>query len=151
MAERSGRRAGGDAGEIVGGMKRYYDVNVFVYWLGGHPEFGERAKRWIRIAEVNGAYTSSLTPYEVAVILAGITGRKLDESSLVSEVLEALESLRLKVIPLVWRDYLEAERLMGRGYDLEDALHLAVALRIGAEEIVSNDRDFDRGPLRRTF
>ncbi len=35
------------------------------------------------------------------MILAGITGRRLDDSSLVSEVLEALGALRLRVIPLI--------------------------------------------------
>ena len=33
----------------------------------------------------------------------------------------------------------------------EDALHLAVALKANAEEIVTNDSDLDRTPLRRLF
>ncbi len=33
--------------------------------------------------------------------------------------------------------------------DYEDSLHLAVAERVGAEEIVSNDRDFDKSEIRR--
>ncbi|MCC6024602.1 MAG: PIN domain-containing protein [Thaumarchaeota archaeon] len=37
------------------------------------------------------------------------------------------------------------------GLDYEDALHLAVALRNKAEEIISNDQDFDRTPLKRRF
>ncbi|MEM0482292.1 MAG: type II toxin-antitoxin system VapC family toxin [Nitrososphaerota archaeon] len=35
--------------------------------------------------------------------------------------------------------------------DYEDALHLATALRNNAKEIVSNDRDFDKTPLKRRF
>lgn len=35
--------------------------------------------------------------------------------------------------------------------DYEDALHLATALRKGVKEIISNDKDFDRTPLRRKF
>jgi predicted nucleic acid-binding protein len=35
--------------------------------------------------------------------------------------------------------------------DHEDALHLAVAKRKGAQEITSKDIDFDRTPLKRTI
>ena len=35
--------------------------------------------------------------------------------------------------------------------DLEDALHLSAALRVGARGIVSNDTDFDGTPLTRVF
>ena len=133
-------------------MKRYYDANVFVYWLGGHPLYGERARDWIRLAEAQRAFTSSLTPYEVAVILAGLLGKKLKDYRFVEEVLTPINSVAgLKIVPLTWEDYLRALDLVNEGYDLEDALHLSVALRIGAGEIVSNDRDFDRGPLKRVF
>ena len=33
--------------------------------------------------------------------------------------------------------------------DYEDSLHLSVARRVGAKEIVSNDKDFDKIPLKR--
>ncbi len=132
-------------------LRRYYDVNVFVYWLGGHPEHGERAKKWIREAEGGKVYTSSLTPYEVAVVLASIADKTIKDASFVMEVLEAIRSIRgLKIVSLTWNDYVKAARFVD-SYDLEDALHLAVALRMKVDEIVSNDRDFDRGPLRRVF
>ncbi len=132
-------------------MRRYYDVNVFVYWLGGHPEHGERAREWIRAAEAGRAYTSSLTPYEVAVALASITDKTIKDAPLVRDVLEAIRSIRgLKIVSLTWGDYVKAAEFVD-SYDLEDALHLAVALRVRADEIVSNDRDFDGGPLRRVF
>jgi len=35
--------------------------------------------------------------------------------------------------------------------DLVDALHLAVALRHKAAEIVANDTDFDKTPLKHVF
>jgi len=35
--------------------------------------------------------------------------------------------------------------------DYEDSIHLTVALRKGAKEIVSNDKDFDGTQLRRIF
>ncbi len=132
-------------------MRRYYDVNVFVYWLGGHPEYGERAKKWIGEAELGRAYTSSLTPYEVAVVLASITDKSIKDAHFIRDILEAIRSIRgLKVVPLTWNDYVKAASFVDK-YDLEDALHLAVAMRMKADEIISNDRDFDRGPLRRVF
>lgn len=48
--------------------------------------------------------------------------------------------------PITPEDLAEAEDL-----DYEDALHLATALRNKAREIVSNDKDFDRTPLKRKF
>jgi len=35
--------------------------------------------------------------------------------------------------------------------DYEDALHLATALRNNVKKIISNDQDFDKTPLKRTF
>ncbi|MCP8308097.1 MAG: type II toxin-antitoxin system VapC family toxin [archaeon] len=61
---------------------KYVDVNVFVYWLGDDPIYGEMSK------------------YNL---------------------------------------------------DLEDAIHLSVALRVNAKEIYSKDADFDRTPLKRIW
>ena len=35
--------------------------------------------------------------------------------------------------------------------DYEDSLHLAVAIRTGAKEIISNDKDFDATQIKRTM
>jgi predicted nucleic acid-binding protein len=35
--------------------------------------------------------------------------------------------------------------------DYEDTLHLTVALKGKAKEIISNDQDFDKTPLKRSF
>jgi predicted nucleic acid-binding protein len=35
--------------------------------------------------------------------------------------------------------------------DYEDSLHLAVAIRSGAKEIISNDKDFDSTQIKRTM
>jgi predicted nucleic acid-binding protein len=37
------------------------------------------------------------------------------------------------------------------GLDYEDSVHLAVAMRVDAKEIVSNDRDFDVAPIKRNM
>ena len=136
--------------------KSYIDVNVFAYWLGGHPVYGSKAREWIdTIARSPKGYffTSSLTLYEVAVILAGLAGGDLRDARFVSKLATAFKQLeRLEITQLEVLDFEEAISLMEMyGIDLEDALHLATALRLGARRIVSNDTDFDRVPLKRVF
>lgn len=134
----------------------YVDTNVFIYWLGKHPSFGEVAYEWIRRIEdaSRGKYiTSSLTLYETLVIIAGLTGRSLKDTSIVEGVIESITSLKgLTIDPLKPEDLVQAVNLM-KEYDLdyEDSLHLTTALRTGVKEIVSNDEDFDKTPLKRTF
>jgi len=56
----------------------YIDTNVFIYWLGKHPAYGEKARQWIkRVGEApRGKYaTSSLTIYRILMIVAGLAGR----------------------------------------------------------------------------
>ena len=135
---------------------RYVDINIFVYWLGKHPTLGKVALEWIRRIEVSsrGSYvTSSLTLYETLLIIAGLTGRSLKDKTFVEEVVGSITSLpSLLITPLTLEDVTEAANLMEK-YDLdyEDALHLAAALRNSVKEIISNDRDFDKTPLKRKF
>jgi len=135
---------------------RYLDVNVFVYWLGKHPMFGGAAYKWIKSVEdaPSGEYvTSSLTVYEILVIVAGLTGKSLRDDKFVEEIIDAITSLKgLAIEPLMDEDVTRALDLMKEyRLDYEDSLHLSVALRTGAKEIISNDEDFDRTPLKRLF
>jgi predicted nucleic acid-binding protein len=134
----------------------YIDTNVFVYWLGGHPTFGRRAHQWVKRVEEagRGSYaTSSLTIYQTMVVVAGLTGRDLREQKFAEEIAHSITALRgLHIAPLTRGDVIEAAALMREyGLDYEDALHLATALRIKAKEIISNDRDFDKTPLKRRW
>jgi len=135
--------------------KTYLDVNVFIYWLGGHPTFGPTALRWIgEVEEAPGQFvTSALTIYEALVIIGGLTGRTLKDSSFVEEALTPLMGIRgLQVEPLTATCYTEALELMDvYGLDYEDALHLAVAIQVKARRIVSNDNDYDRTALERVY
>jgi len=135
---------------------RYIDVNIFVYWLGKHPKFGETAHRWIQKIENSTRkeyVTSSLTIYEVVVIMAGLAGRTLKDKAFVEEVINSLTQMKgLTIEPLKPEDFTSATELMGNcKIDYEDALHLAVATRIGAKEIISNDKDFSTTPIKRTI
>ncbi|MEM0313173.1 MAG: type II toxin-antitoxin system VapC family toxin [Candidatus Bathyarchaeia archaeon] len=134
----------------------YVDVNIFVYWLGNHPTFGRTSYEWIkRIEEApRGKYiTSALTLYETMVIVAGLSGKNLKDQELVEGVVNSIESLSgLRIMPLTAEDMEEAAKLAKEySLDCEDAIHLAAALRSRAKEIISNDEDFDRTPLKRRF
>ncbi|MFA4669846.1 PIN domain-containing protein [Pyrococcus kukulkanii] len=116
---------------------KYVDVNVFIYWLTSHPEFGKKAKMWIKRMERGGEYiTSSLTLYEV----------------LEKTLTPLLEIQNLRIEPLLKQDFVNALSIAKKyKLDLEDSLHLSVAIRTGCESIVSNDKDFDKTELKRIF
>jgi predicted nucleic acid-binding protein len=132
----------------------YVDINIFVYWLGNHPTFGETAYKWIKKIENSprGEYvTSSLTLYETLVIIAGLTGKSLKDKAFTEEVINSITHIKGLIIePLTPKDFTNALDLMKEyKLDYEDAIHLAVATRTGAQEILSNDNDFDKAPIKR--
>jgi predicted nucleic acid-binding protein len=134
----------------------YIDTNIFIYWLGNHPTFGEKAHLWIKKVEEapRGKYaTSSLTIYQTLVIIAGLTGKNLKDQKLAEEITHSITALPgLNIITITQKDMIQAASLM-KEYELdyEDALHLAAALKSKAKEIISNDQDFDKTPLKRRF
>ena len=74
------------------------------------------------------------------MIVAGLTGGSLGGCKFIEGVVEAV------------RGMVKALALMDMyGIDYEDALHMAVALKTGASEIILNDEDFDKTSLRRLF
>ena len=134
----------------------YIDVNVFIYWLGNHPVFGQTAYKWVKKVEEasRGKYvTSALTLYQTLVIIAGLADENLRDEKLVGEIVGSIISLPgLTITPLTVEDLTQATKLMKEyGLDYEDALHLAAALRNKAKEIISNDEDFDKTPVKRIF
>ena len=136
--------------------RRYVDINIFVYWLGNHPKFGETAYKWIKKIEnsLRGEYvTSSLTIYETLVIIAGLTGKSLKDKTFTEKVVNSITHIKgLTIEPLKPEDFTKALDLMNDcKLDYEDSIHLAVAVRTGAQEIVSNDKDFDTTLIKRTM
>ncbi len=133
---------------------RYIDVNIFVYWLGNHPNYAQTAKNWVQKLEESqrGKYiTSSLTLYETTVILAGLTGKNLKDKTFITQIITPITAFKsLTIEPLKSEDYKKAVEIMDKyGLDYEDSLHLAVAERVGAQEIISNDKDFDKTEIKR--
>jgi len=134
----------------------YIDVNVFVYWLGNHPKYGQIAREWIKKIETaqRGEYvTSALTLYETLVIMGGLTGKNLKDKNFVQQVINPITSIKgLTIESLKVEDFKKGADLMNEyKLDFEDSLHLAVAIRTGAQEIISNDKDFDATQIKRTM
>ncbi|MEM3377959.1 MAG: type II toxin-antitoxin system VapC family toxin [Candidatus Bathyarchaeia archaeon] len=138
------------------GNPTYVDINIFVYWLGNHPIFGKTAYTWIKTIENSprGKYvTSTLTLYQTLVIIAGLTGKNLKDKIFTAEVINAITHIKgLTIEPLKPEDFTKAVELTKEyRLDYEDSLHLAVALRTNAQEIISNDKDFDVTPIKRSM
>ncbi|MEM2274792.1 MAG: type II toxin-antitoxin system VapC family toxin [Thermofilum sp.] len=116
----------------------YVDVNVLYYYLTAHPAYGEISKRYLE--EYSGQLvTSSLTAWLLYVLTR------------VENIASILEEVGVELAPLDEAVLKEASRLK-KPSDFEDRIHLATALRLGAETILSNDRDFDGIPgIRRIF
>ncbi|MFQ6136535.1 MAG: type II toxin-antitoxin system VapC family toxin [Candidatus Hydrothermarchaeales archaeon] len=129
---------------------KYIDVNVFVYWLNAHPEFGETATSIIeRIESGEKAVTSSLTPWLLHAAFKK-TGAKGYSHSLLMERLSKI--MNLHFAPLDVDVYRKASTLSDKyRLDFEDAIHLAVALDYSTDAIYSNDEDFERAPIKRVF
>ena len=136
--------------------KTYVDVNVFVYWLTSDPIFGKRAYDWIKKIEKSKKktyVTASITLYEVLVIIAGVTHKTLKDLDFVQNIVNAITSIpALQIEPITKKDFKDAiSHMRNYSIDFEDALHLAVALRANSARIISNDKDFDKTPLKRVF
>jgi len=65
-------------------VRRYFDVNVFVYYLIDHPEFGDRAEQWI--TDTDEIYTAEITFFQLVVILNHLT--KEDERTILRKLAE---------------------------------------------------------------
>ena len=134
---------------------KYVDVNVFVYWLVD-SEYTKNAKYWIekiQESKYGEFFTSVLTIYETAVIIAGLMGESLRNENFVKKIIEAFKSLKqLKYVSLSKEDIFAVVDIMkNKGLDMEDAIHYLAANKAGAKTIISNDSDFDRTELTRKF
>lgn len=77
----------------------------------------------------------------------------MNDINFIRDIIYAINSLRgLSLEPLESNDMINALNFMEK-YDLEyeDSLHLATAIRMGINKIISNDKDFDKTPLKRKF
>lgn len=77
----------------------------------------------------------------------------MKDKAFVEEVVNSITHIKgLRIEPLKPEDFTNAVDLMNEyKLDYEDSIHLAVATRTGVREIVSNDKDFDATPIKRTI
>lgn len=127
----------------------YIDVNVLVYWLTDHPDFGEAATKIVQgIQRGEKACTSSLTLWLLHVLLKRET-ENYSEKVLFQTIFKLKD---LKIVPLTFEDYVHAVAYKEEfGIDLEDSLHYTAAKRRSADVIYSNDTDFDKTDIERRF
>ncbi|MDW8000514.1 MAG: type II toxin-antitoxin system VapC family toxin [Candidatus Nitrosocaldus sp.] len=120
-------------------MRRYFDVNVFVYYLIADKKFGEIAKRWLKESEE--VLTAQITVFELYVILQELTNA--EESDLVKNIIGAMEALAVEFIPI--DDWSKVIDVMKRyGLDFEDSIHVYSAISANVDEIISNDDELKK-------
>jgi len=136
--------------------RKYIDVNIFVYWLAGEGKLHEKSKKWIKEIERSTRgefFTSTISIYETAVIIAGLTGRTLKDKEFVEDIYNAFTELnKLRLQPLDRKILKKAiNAVKEKNLDLEDAIHYATAKEGNATRIITNDSDFDKTDILRVF
>lgn len=128
----------GDVDALVGKVV-YLDANVFVYAVEGFAEnqsFVDELFRSIDGGDV-AAVTSELTLAEV-LIKPLATGRH-DIAAVYEQLLRRSESLN--VVPIDRAILVDAARHRASlGIKLPDAIHVATAVAVGCDVLLSNDR-----------
>lgn len=126
----------------------FLDANVLIRYLtGDHPDHSRRALAFLQRVEA-GAATVTICEGVLVEVVQVLSSRRLYNQPR-EQIAAALgDILRLRGLHLPGKAlYLRALELYGReNVDFVDALCVAHAERIGANEIVSFDRDLDRFP-----
>lgn len=120
-------------------MKRYFDVNVFVYYFLNDPKFGEKAYEWIKTTDER--ITSVITPLQLIYVLSKILKKSTKEYELVNTIVSAFSDLNIQLVEIPWDeipDIIKKYKL-----DIEDAIHVASAMKENAE-LVSNDDELKK-------
>ena len=133
--------------------KRFVDSNVFIYVMLKDPNYGLTALdillRFEKGAEIG--YTSTLV---LSQVLAHLLRRS--KGAVIDRFLDYLENVPIQVLETSYRDFKKARELRTR-FKLpwrmwDDLIIAAQMLRVGVDEIYSNDSDFDSIPaIRRVF
>ncbi|BBG23303.1 type II toxin-antitoxin system VapC family toxin [Sulfuracidifex tepidarius] len=116
---------------------KYFDINVFVYYLTGDKVYGESAKKWLSVT--GDKYTSVITPFLLIIVLSKILQKSIRDDSFVRLVIKALESLGVEYLDLPdWSKIIE--NVKKYNIDVEDSIHVTTALE-NKLEIISNDKE----------
>lgn len=118
----------------------YWDTMLFIYWLEGNPQFGDRVNAiWSRMQERNDQLiTGALALGEV---LAGTYKLRADKER-IQEVKAALEIAISAVIPFTAETADMYGRIRGTlGIPAADAIHLACAATANTDLFLTNDKN----------
>lgn len=116
------------------------DSAPLIYWLEGHRTFAERYAGLFE-AHARGELAIGISTITLAEVLAGPFKR--GALALAKRYERALTAL--DVHPVSPAVAVSGARLRARyGLKLPDALQLATALEVGADALVTHDRDFSR-------
>ena len=90
---------------------------------------------------------------QTTILFSLISARYLKDKAFTEEVITSITHIKgLTIEPLKSEDFTKAVDLMQEyRLDYEDSINLAVAVRKGAQEILSNDKDFDTAPIKRNI
>jgi len=120
----------------------YIDSNVFLNAILNRGPKGEAARKRLQEELRTAACTSCLTIDEVVWKLVVLTN---DRNRAIRDARELFKLGSLTITPYTRSDSYTSLALMEKYAKLKprDAAHVAIALRLGAEAIVSDDKDFD--------
>jgi uncharacterized protein len=122
--------------------RRYVDSNVFFYAKILDGVYGKSCSNILRMiaSDELKASTSALVPIEVANAM-----RKYGLSKDVATEIRAIFSLGMEVYGIEAADAQEAAEIFsGAKIGPYDCLHAAVMRRMGLDEIISADKEFDK-------
>ena len=118
------------------------DVNILIYALTNHPEFGPASAKLLRSGSSRTLSASEL----VAAELLGHNSVHSEEDEV--QLREFINREFLRLIPLTRPILYEAARLRRlHRITLADAIHVASAIISGAEAFVTNDQALTKLPI----
>jgi predicted nucleic acid-binding protein len=125
---------------LRGGSTVLVDSAPLIYWLEGHPVFAERFAGLFQAA-ASGDLHVALSTITLAEVLTG--PYQAGQTALARRYENALQQYRIvDITPAI--AILGAQLRAQYRLKLPDALQLACALDMGADALVTHDRDFSR-------
>jgi len=117
-------------------VKRYFDVNVFVYFLTANPQYLERANYWFSNTEE--IYTSEITLFQLIIILSKLLSKQ--PLAILSTLSLFFSKMGIRFVHLE-PDEIEKVNEVATTYnlDFEDAIHFYLSNKVG--ELISNDNE----------
>ena len=120
----------------------YWDTMLFVYWMEGHPQYGQRVQEIHRKMEQRGD-TLCTSVFVLGELL--VKPHKLKKMDLTQAIRDFFQSSEIEVLPFD----MEAAELFARiraehNVSPADAIHLASAAQARVELFLTNDRQLSR-------